>query len=74
MNLAGRRLVDDEERAAPVTILDGLGRVIRIVPAEEFRRTHGVSGRPMIDSWHRRRKRVKTNEVEQGAIENTVPR
>ena len=27
-----------EEAIAPVTILDGQGRVVRVVPAEEFRR------------------------------------
>src|SRR6267378_7281250 len=30
----GMRPVADDEEVAPVTILDGLGRVVRIVPAE----------------------------------------
>jgi hypothetical protein len=59
----------DEEGAAPVTILDELGQVMRIVPAEEFRRIHGVPGRPTIDNRRRKRERVKTKEIEQGAIE-----
>ena len=70
MNPAGQRLAADEESAAPVTILDGLGRVVRIVPAAEFRRIHGVPERPTTDNWRRRRERVKTSEIEQGAIEN----
>ena len=73
MNPAGRRLVDDDERAAPVTILDGLGRVIQTIPAEEFRRIHGVAGRPTNDNWRRRRERVKKSEIEEGAIEDAVP-
>jgi hypothetical protein len=74
MNPAGLRLGPDEEGAAPVTILDGLGRVVLIIPAEEFRRIHGVPGRPTTDNRRRRRERVKTSEIEQGAIENVVPR
>ncbi len=63
MNPDGLRLAADEEGAAPVTILDGLGRVVRIVPAEEFRRIHGVPGRPTTDNWRRRRERVKPSEI-----------
>ena len=74
MNPAGLRLAANEEGAAPVTILDGLGRVVRIVPAEEFRRIHGVPERPTADNWRRRRERVKQREIEQDAIENVVPR
>ncbi len=74
MNPAGLNLASDEEGAAPVTILDGLGRVVRIIPAEEFRRIHGVPERPTTDHWRRRRERVKPSEIEQGAIENVVPR
>jgi hypothetical protein len=61
MNPTGRKPVDDEERVEPVTILDGLGRVLRIVPAEEFRRIHGVSGRP--DTWRGRRERARTRHA-----------
>jgi len=74
MNPADLRLASDEDGAAPVTILDGLGRVVRIIPAEEFRRIHGVPERPTTDNWRRRRERVKPSEIEQGAIENAVPR
>jgi hypothetical protein len=74
MNPAGLRLAADEEGAAAVTILDGLGRVVRIIPAEEFRRIHGIPERPTTDNWRRRRERVKPSEIEQGAIENAVPR
>lgn len=71
MHPAGRRLVGEEEGAAPVTILDGLGRVIRIVAAEEFRRIHGVPERPAPDHWRRhRRERGKASEIDQGATEN----
>jgi hypothetical protein len=70
----GQTPVADEEEAAPVTILDGLGRVVRIVPAEEFRRIHGVPERPTPDNWRRRRERVKPSEMAQGATENIVPR
>ncbi len=34
------RLPSHDESIAPVTILDGHGRVLRIVPAAEFRRLH----------------------------------
>ncbi len=74
MNPAGRNAVADDESVAPVTILDGLGRVIRIVPAKEFRRIHGVPGRPTTDSWRRRAQRVKPSEIEQGMIPNATPR
>ncbi len=37
-------LPSPEESIAPVTILDAEGRVVRIVPAEEFRRHHPLSG------------------------------
>jgi hypothetical protein len=58
MKPPGRRLVE-EERAEPVTILDGLGRVIQILPAEEFRRIHGAPGRSTTERWRLRRDRVK---------------
>jgi hypothetical protein len=34
------RLPSHDESIAPVTILDGRGSVLRIVPAAEFRRLH----------------------------------
>jgi hypothetical protein len=67
MKPSGRRVVDDEERAEPVTILDGLGRVIQILPAEEFRRIHGAPGRPTTENWRLRRERVKMRATETAA-------
>jgi hypothetical protein len=72
MSAARVRVADDDEDAAPVTILDGLGRVVRVVPAKEFRREHGVSRRPTTDKWRRRRERMKTDELEEGAVETAV--
>jgi hypothetical protein len=43
-----------EETIAPVTILDAEGRVIQVIPAEEFRRTRAVLTRPTVMSWRRR--------------------
>ena len=72
MNSAGRRPVADEESAAPVTILDGLGRVIGVVPAEEFRRIHGVPERPKPDVWRRRRERAKPSDSAEDAIKHAL--
>ena len=72
MSPAGRRPVVEEESAAPVTILDGLGRVIRVVPAEEFRRIRGVPERPKPDMWRRRRERAKPSENAEDAIEHAL--
>ena len=33
-----KRTADDERHVAPVTIFDAEGRVVRVVPAEEFQR------------------------------------
>jgi hypothetical protein len=63
------RPLAQDESAAPVTILDGLGRVVRVVPAEEFRRNRGVPRQPTIHNWRRRREPVKTGETESGAVE-----
>jgi hypothetical protein len=47
----GIRLPSREEQVSAVTILDGEGRVIRVVPANEFRRgpivrrEHAIRGR-----------------------------
>jgi hypothetical protein len=43
-----------EETIAPVTILDGEGRVMRVVPAHEFRRAHVTSPPPTLLRWRRR--------------------
>jgi hypothetical protein len=42
----GIRLPSDEEPIAPVTILDSQGRVVRVVPASEFRRARGEKEGP----------------------------
>lgn len=70
MSPANRKPVVDEEAVAPVTILDGLGRVIHTVPAEEFRRTHGVPELSRTEHWRRKRARVKTTAGEEGALES----
>lgn len=36
------RLPTHAESVAPVTILDGQGTVVRVLPAEEFRRLHPI--------------------------------
>jgi hypothetical protein len=72
MNSAGRRPVAEEESAAPVTILDGLGRVVRVIAAEEFRRIHGAPERPKPDMWRRRRERAKPSENSEDAIEHAL--
>jgi hypothetical protein len=66
MSPARVRLPAQEEGAAPVTILDGEGRVLRIVPAEQFRRSKGGREGATTASWHRRRERAKTDETEHG--------
>ncbi len=38
------KLPNQEEAISPVTILDGQGRVVRVVPAEEFRRRAETAG------------------------------
>ncbi len=57
------RLPGLEDSVGPVTILDGEGRVVRIVPALEFRRSHVVSAQPTTESWRRRKERAKTASV-----------
>jgi hypothetical protein len=72
MNPAGVRLPGREEDAAPVTILDGRGAVVRIVSAAEFRQIYGITERPTIIYRRRRSERVKTSQVEQNAIETAI--
>jgi hypothetical protein len=43
---AAIRLPAQDEQAGPVTILDGQGRVLRIVPVDEFRRLYPVAAEP----------------------------
>jgi hypothetical protein len=47
------RLPSFDETIAPVTILDGLGHVVRVVPATEFRRPEPAS--PGLRGERRRR-------------------
>lgn len=47
------RLPNPDETIAPVTILDGQGHVVRIVPATEFRRPEPASR----GLWRERRRR-----------------
>jgi hypothetical protein len=47
------RLPDREETPAPVTIFDGQGRVVRVVPAAEFRRAAVSSVRSTVSDERR---------------------
>jgi hypothetical protein len=47
------RLPKDEEPIADVMILDGEGRLVRVVPATEFRRTAMGHPQPVVGSWRR---------------------
>jgi hypothetical protein len=49
-----RTVVANEDEAAPVTILDGSGRVIEVIEAKEFRRIHGVPELPSTGVSRRR--------------------
>jgi len=42
------RLPAHEEPAGPVTIFDGQGRVVRVVPAREFRPSLGARTSPTL--------------------------
>jgi len=70
MNRPAPRLVVGDEVVAPVTILDALGRTIRILPAEEFRRIHGIPERPTIDKLRRSRGPIKPHPPEPRADAN----
>ncbi len=59
MNTESRTPVADEQTVAPVMILDGAGRLVKIVPAEEFRRIHGSPAPPKLEQLRRGRGRVK---------------
>ncbi len=50
------RLPSPDETIAPVTIFDGQGHVVRIVPATEFRRPEPAAG----GHWRQRRRRPST--------------
>ncbi len=47
------RLPSHEESIAAVTILDGQGRVVRVVSATEFRRAQGARTQPVAGPWRR---------------------
>jgi hypothetical protein len=51
------RLPLRDESIAPVTILDGQGRVVRVVDASEFRRTQPPTG----NAWRDRRRARPVN-------------
>jgi len=72
MNPALRRPTADEEAAAPVTILDGSGRLITIVPADEFRRTHGAPKLSKTETWRRKQARLKASEPETGTLQTVA--
>jgi hypothetical protein len=48
------RLPSHEEPISPVTILDGQGRVLRVVPAAEFRSGPIARRHPMVSRGRRR--------------------
>ena len=50
------RFPGDTEPIGAVTILDAEGRVVRIVPAAEFRRASKGDPGPSSHSWRRRKK------------------
>lgn len=54
----GVRLPSSDELIAPVTILDARGQVVRVLPADEFRRTHprDAAGRSPMPALRRRRR------------------
>ena len=64
MQPGDRKAFTEEENVAPVTILDGLGRVMQIVAAPEFRKNHSAPERSTLDKRRRRRASGKTNGTE----------
>jgi hypothetical protein len=61
-----------DEEAAPVSILDGQGRVVQVVSAEEFRRDHRAFERQTITPWRRRTGRDKSSTTEDDATAKTI--
>ena len=51
----GASRADDDAGVAPVSILDGEGRLLRILPAEEFRQRYGTPVRTTGPTWRRGR-------------------
>ena len=63
----------DVESVAPVTILDGSGRVVRTITADEFRRIHGIPERPKLEMLRRRKRSQPGKPVQDGpALEETA--
>jgi hypothetical protein len=58
------RLSRREEAIAPVTIFDAQGRIVRVVPATEFRRSAPVSRAPRFERRRREPRPVAVNEEE----------
>ena len=54
---AAVRLPSQEESIAPITILDGQGSVVQVMPAAEFRRLHPLAGDDRHARTTRRRER-----------------
>ncbi len=50
------RLPGEEQPIAPVTIFDGEGRVLRVVPAAELRRPARIDPGGIGRSWRRAKK------------------
>lgn len=48
------RLPNHDEPIAAVSILDGQGRLVRVVPATEFHRTPMVRARSLAGRWRNR--------------------
>src|SRR5262249_882838 len=72
MRSAGVRDAADEVGPAPITILDGQGRIIQTVTAAEFRRIHGVPERPRFFEGRRGRPPVETSEPGPGPLESAA--
>ena len=72
MSSPGVRDTAEEVGPAPVTILDGEGRVIQTVTAAEFRRIHGVPERPRPGEGRRSRPPVDRSEPEPRPLESAA--
>jgi hypothetical protein len=51
------RLASGDDSIAPVSILDAQGQVLRVVTAEEFRRTHSTDASTFLAEAKSRRRR-----------------
>jgi len=57
------RLPSHEESIAAVTILDGQGRVVRVVSGTEFRRAQIARTQPVAGPWRRSGRMAVTSNV-----------